>query len=324
MVTKVLRSSALYGRTDLQIHLQPFTIKETSRMLPEKGFTETLECHLFTGGIPKYITILSEEGSIRSAMQKHGFTSTGFFVSEFDRIFVSHFGKNPVFKTIITILAEHPYGLWRKEISHLSGAREGGLLSMHLDDLEAAGFISSQVPFDKKANSRLKKYFLTDAYLRFYFALIAPNLKRIIAGVNKDIFLKLSQTGAFMGWMGRSFEYFCMQHADVITRLLGFSGIDFTCGPFFRSAGAANSGVQIDLLFDRADNVVTLCEMKYSLSPPGAGIISEVEKKVEKLREYLDRKTIQKILITLAPPGKELAVSGYFYRIIQAQQLLEP
>jgi hypothetical protein len=322
MVTKVLRSNALYGRTDLHIHLKPFTIKETSQMLAGKGFSEALESHLFTGGIPKYINLLRDDVSIRFALQKHAFTATGYFVSEFDRIFVSHFGRNPDFRKIITILAQHPYGLWRKEIAHLTGAQEGGVLSTHLDDLEAAGFISSQIPFDKKSNSRLKKYFLTDAYMRFYFAFIAPQINRITSGVNKDIFLKLSQTGAFYEWMGRAFEYFCIQHAAVIAQLLGFSGIDFTCGPFFRTSSDKSPGVQIDLLFDRADNVVTLCEMKYSLTEPGISIISEVEKKVEKLKEYIGRKTIQKVLITLTPPGKELVASGYFYRIIQPQEFL--
>jgi hypothetical protein len=204
----------------------------------------------------------------------------------------------------------------------LTAAHESGLLSGHLDDLDAAGFIGSQIPFDKKSNSRLKKYFLTDAYLRFYFAFIAPDLNRIYSGVNSDIFLKLSQTGAFYGWMGRAFEYFCIQHAALIARILGFSGIDFACGPFFRPLKDSSPGFQIDLLFDRADSVVTLCEMKYSLTEPDTGIISEVEKKAEKLRKFVGTKTIQKVLLTLAPPAKELAASGYFYRIIQPQEFL--
>jgi AAA+ ATPase superfamily predicted ATPase len=322
MVTKVIRSSALYGRTDLQIHLQPFTIKETAQLCVGRGFLETLESHLFTGGIPKYINILRDETSVRLALQKHAFTATGYFVSEFDRIFVSHFGKNPVFRNIIRFLAQYPYGLWRKDIARLTGAHESGLLSAHLDDLEAAGFISSQIPFNKKSNSRLKKYFLTDAYMRFYYAFIAPDISRISAGVNKDIFLKLSQTGAFYAWMGRAFEYFCIQHAALIARIMGFSGIDFSCGPFFRPPSNTTPGFQIDLLFNRADNVVTLCEMKYSHTEPGIGIIAEVEKKAEMLMQYTGNKTIQKVLITLTPPGKELAASGYFYRTIQPQDFL--
>ena len=322
MVTKVIRSSALYGRTDLHIHLKQFTIKESAQMLAGRGFLETLDAHLFTGGIPKYIDILRDGASIRVALQKHAFTSTGYFVSEFDRIFVSHFGRNPDFRNIIRILSEHPYGLWRKDIARLTDAHEGGILSTHIDDLEAAGFITAYIPVDKKSNSRLKKYFLTDAYLRFYFAFIAQEINSINLGVNKDFFIKLSQTGAFYVWMGRAFEYFCMQHAAVIAQILGFSGINFICGPFFRSSSDTSPGIQIDLLFDRADNVVTLCEMKYSHIEPGIGIISEVEKKAEKLKQYVGKKTIQKVLITLMPPGKELAASGYFYRILQPEEFL--
>lgn len=80
-------------------------------------------------------------------------------------------------------------------------------------------------------------------------------------------------------------------------------------------------GVQIDLLFDRADNVITLCEMKYRTSPVGKEIVADVEKKVELLKT-ITKKTIQRILITRSQPSKDLAGSGYFYRIIIADELM--
>ena len=115
--------------------------------------------------------------------------------------------------------------------------------------------------------------------------------------------------------MGRAFEYLCIDHAIKISQLLGFSGIEFTFGPYFK-APSTEEGVQIDLLFDRRDNVITLCEMKYSQRPIGIPIIPEIERKVEILQKQFKRKTIQKVLISLSPPTQDLSNSHYFYKIL--------
>jgi hypothetical protein len=170
------------------------------------------------------------------------------------------------------------------------------------------------------------KYFLQDAYLRFYFAFIYPNIKKILSDTQKNIFSIISQGGAFYSWLGKSFEYLCIQHADKISTILGFSGIDFSFGPYFcpfdKNSDKNSRGVQIDLIFDRADHVITLCEIKYSNQVIGIEIVDEIEKKVNILIRKFKNKTIQRVLITQNEPSKELISMGYFYRIITAQELL--
>ncbi len=324
MVTKVLRSSALYGRTNAQIHLKPFSLTETAAMLAGRGTTELLEAQMFTDGIPRYLELLADGPSVRLSMGKQSFSDSGYFVDEFDRIFVSHFGKHPVFERIIQYLSEHPYGRYRKQIAEALGVTEGGLLSNHLGDLESAGFISSQTPFNRDSSSRHIRYYLTDAYMRFYFAFIKPNIKKIRSGMHKDQFARISQSPAFAAWLGRSFEHLCINHGGRIASLLGFSGIDFTAGPYFNPRDEKTEGVQIDLLFDRADKVITLCEMKHRVKPVGMEVLKEVERKVEVLATRFPGRTIQKVLITTGEPGRELCASGYFYRILRADELFDP
>jgi ribosome-binding factor A len=78
--------------------------------------------------------------------------------------------------------------------------------------------------------------------------------------------------------------------------------------------------VQIDLLFDRKDNVITLCEMKYSLSPVGMDIIEEIEGKAEIISNKFRNKTIQKVLISRSKPTNDLASCGFFFRIIKPEE----
>ena len=321
MTTKVVRSSALYGRTDLELHLKGFHLDETRQMLPGKGLDEVIEACLYFNGVPKYLELLRGYSSVRSAVEELAFRENGYFLEEYDRIFTSHFGRNPDFRKIVAALAAYPQGLFRRQLAQRAGVDMGGSLSEHLADLESAGFISSVVPFDKNDESRLITYYLSDPYMRFYFSFINPNLRKIRAGAPRDIFARLSQTGRFHAWRGKAFEHLWIAHARRIAEILGFSGVDFVFGPYFRAPGRDATGLQVDLLFSRADNVLTLCEMKCSAAPVGASVVKEVEKKVSLLQRAFPSKTIQRVLVIHGAPSADLIRSGYFYRIIKAEEL---
>lgn len=274
---------------------------------------------MILGGAPKYLELIQEKSSLYMALEELAFSETGYFTDEYERIFISHFGKSSDYERIVTVLSEHHYSLFRPQIASKAGIDTGGGLTKQLNNLESAGFISSATPFHKGTNSRLLKYRLSDPYLRFYFSFIKPNLKKIKSGVQTGIFSRMMQGGTFRSWMGSAFEYLCMDHAAKITEILGFSGIEFTCGPYFESHKKDTPGVQVDFLFDRKDNVITLCEMTYSLTEVGIDIIPQIERKAAALKDKFKGKTIQKILISRSAPTKELSASGYLYRILRPE-----
>jgi hypothetical protein len=321
MTTRVVRSSALYGRIDLELHLKGFFLDEARELLRGKGLDEVIEASLYFAGVPKYLDLIRPYASVLLGVEEMAFRENGYFVEEYERIFSSHFGRNTDFRKIIEALAAHPQGLFRKAVAERAGVDEGGTLSEHLADLESAGFISSVTPVDKGEKSRLIKYMLSDAYMRFYHAFIRPNLRKIRSGAQRDLFTRLTQTGRFHAWRGQAFEHLCLAHTRRIAEILGFSGIDFSVGPYFRAPAKGKDGLQIDLLFSRADNVISLCEMKCSVAPVGIGITEEVERKVELLRAEFPSKTIQRVLVIHGRPSRELSQSGYFYRIIKVAEL---
>lgn len=326
MVNQVLKASAFYGRIDYEMELSGFRLMETQALLGNRGIDEVMQAGMLTGGIPKYLQLLARYPSLVLAMEDLAFTHNGYLATEYDRLFTSHFAKHPGFERIMHALAEHPLGLFREALAEESGQSEGGQISI-LRDLESAGFISSAVPFDKGPESRQIKYVLTDSYTRFYFSFILPNLTRIRTRHKRELFPAIAETGAYHAWMGRSFEYLCLQHADLISEKLGFSAVDYTLGPYFVPSkkagrgGQTEHGNQVDLVFDRADAVLTLCEMKYSRRPVGVEIIPEVDKKVELLEPVIGRKTIQRVLILCGEPTKALVNKGYFYRILDASRV---
>jgi AAA+ ATPase superfamily predicted ATPase len=323
MTTKVLQGSAFHGRADAVIHLQGFRLAETAAMLKRRGFNEVLEAQCFTGGVPKYLELLSDAPSVQLGIEREAFSPSGYFVEEYQRIFVSHFGRNAEYERLVHALASSPYGLSRRELAADADVDEGGMLSQRLYDLEAAGFISSHRPLDKPAQSRLIRYYLSDPWISFYYAFLRTRIKQIRTGGRKDLFAAIRQSGAFRAWMGRAFELVCMRHAARLAELLGFAGIDYEVGPWFRAPRRNLAGVQIDLAFSRADHVITLCEMKRQTIPLGKSVIVEVERKAEILQAEYPRHTIQRVLVSDGPVSREVERSGYFFKIVQSKELLD-
>lgn len=322
MITKVLRSKALFGRINCTIHLKPFALQETKLMFPGKGYHEILEAQCLTSGVPLYLQQLSEADSVRLSLAKLAFHSSGLWVSEYQKIFVSHFGKTALYRQIVEILSQYSYGLFRTQLLEKLGEKPGGRFSDLLFDLEKAGFISSYTPLNKSVNSKLKKYMITDSFIHFYLNFIKPNMKTIQDEISDNLFQNIMHSNAYISWLGTSFEKVCILHTRKIALLLGFSGIEYSAGAYFKRYRKNEKEVQIDLLYQRKDNVITLCEMKYSQNPIGLGITMEVRKKEEMLEKNFPGKTIQRVLITLSPPTKELIGAGYFWKIIRAEELL--
>ena len=67
-------------------------------------------------------------------------------------------------------------------------------------------------------------------------------------------------------WEGLAFERLCLQHVREIKVALGISGIVSNDSSWQVSRTSEHDGAQIDLLIDRADGVINVCEMKFASS----------------------------------------------------------
>lgn len=318
MYGKVIRSKALYGRIEQSIHLQAMELGETAQLLPQSGFDEVLLAQMLYGGVPEYIRLAAKEPSVALSPATLAFSRGGFLFDEYDRIFISHFGKNDDFQKIVEILSAHPNGLTRPEVVSKLGLDHGKTTSSHLADLESAGFIHSWQRPDKPGAKTKKLYVLSDAYLRFFFAFVHKRRAEIRDGDPEVIYGDIRNSGAWHAWAGTAFEAVCLQHRKKIAQLLGFSGIRYHSGPFFE---AGENASQIDLLFDRDDKVFTLCEAKHQITPVGKTIIQEVERKAQRLVTLYPKRSVHRVLLVSGDVSGEVERSGYFYRIIRAEEL---
>jgi len=319
MVNKVIKSKALYGRSSINIHLKPFKLRETCIFLEKKSIDESIQAHIMVGGIPGYLNKLKLHDSVILGIQSMAFEEHGYLKNEFERIFISQFGKNKNYENIIRYLANRPYGLTRKQLASFPDISNGGTFTSCLSDLETAGLISSYHSFNDDAKTKKRVYILSDPYCRMYLNFIEQNLERINSGV-PGIFTNIIKSPAFSSWMGLGAELLCYLHQHEIARLMGFSDIIYKAGPYLDTKVGTNKiALQIDLVYDRKDSVLTVCEIKYT-NQVGLSIIDEVKLKIEKLSQF-KKKTIQAALICKNKPSKEVLSSGYFNHIVSLEEI---
>lgn len=322
MINNVVRSKALYNRSQYEIHLQEFSLKEAKMFFEKSHMKDVMDAYLCVGGIPEYLKRLKENSSIFLSLCDHSFKANSFFSKEYERIFISNFAHNKYYQRIINFLSTRKFAT-REEILNRLNIRTGGRLTELLEDLVLCGFIEMYTPYYLPNNSKLLRYCIKDAYLQFYYKFIKPLEKDIQQGIYNEHPSQAIKDTTLQKWLGFSFERFCRHNHHIIAKLLGFSAVRYRSGPYFsRSTTKSESGYQLDLIFERDDNVITLCEIKYIRGKVPLKVIHEFEKKL-KLFPFSNEKTIQKVLICTFGAEQSVINRGYFDAILTLEDLFK-
>ena len=126
-----------------------------------------------------------------------------------------------------------------------------------LEELSESGFITEYIPFDKTMKDTIFK--LTDEYSLFYLKFIEGN-----TALGPGTWLLKSASPSWASWSGLAFENIWLKHIAQIKKALGISGVYTQQSAWRYVAKGEGKGVQIDLLIDRQDNCINLCEVKFS------------------------------------------------------------
>jgi hypothetical protein len=215
------------------------------------------------GGIPHYLKQTEPGLSAAQIVDKVCFSPQGLLRDEFDKLYVSLFDESDQHQKIVKTLAKKRRGLTRGEILQSINLGSGGSASRRFEELEESGFIQSQIPFGKKANDTF--YRLSDEYSLFYLDWISKLGKR---SPGDGYWLSQQNAPRRRAWAGYAFESLCLKHAQRLKAALGVAGVETIEAPWRHQPAAKSEipGAQIDLLIDRRDNTINVCEMKFSES----------------------------------------------------------
>ena len=239
----------------------PFTLGETREYLASKGLRldnyQVLELwHMAMGGVPHYLKQVVKGESTQQVIDRLFFAPNGMLKLEFKNLYQSLFDNAVHHENIVRALARKGKGLSRVELLAECGLTDGGGTTRLFDELEQSGFITHYIPFEKTSRDTLYK--LTDEYSLFYLRFV----ERARAN-GPGTWEMIAEGQSYNSWRGFAFEAICYKHARQITRALKIKAYT-EVSPWRFAPGKAGNGAQIDLLLDRKDRIINLCEIKFA------------------------------------------------------------
>lgn len=269
MLNKLINAKGgLHNRLTKTMLLEPFTLVETKQYLAGNNIhlseKQVLDVYMVFGGVPYYLNQLHRAKSVAQNINDICFRKDGLLFSEFPRLFKSLFDAADLNLTIVREIARYRYGISFKELMKKIGKTAGGRYSERLSELEAAGFIQKFLPYGRKRRDHY--YRVIDEYTMFYLRWIDEIVNGKEVPKSSNYWMQITNMSVWQSWAGYAFEGVCQKHADNIIRKLGLETVGCLIGNwrYLPVHKTKEAGAQIDLLFDRQDGAISICEIKYS------------------------------------------------------------
>jgi len=270
----------LHNRVTEIIHLQPFTLNETFDFLKDKNIkltqSEVVRVYMALGGIPFYLEKIRKGESFAVAIERICFAPNGILKNEYRNLYQALFNNSEIHQQVVSVLAAHPYGLTHQQIIKKSKIDSTGSYHRAMEELIISDFVIEVNDYKKKKRGSLYK--LIDEYSNFYHRFIKPNPKYA-----KGIWQQLAASQSYKIWSGYAFETLCFRHIDEIKKSLGIEAVYTEISGAFIPASESEEGAQIDLIIDRSDNTINLCEIKFHAEK--FSITKDYYQKLIKIRE---------------------------------------
>lgn len=263
MVENIVDNRAgLHNRLTHEMHLRPFNLSDTEKLINDQNLNwdrlSIAQAYMIMGGVPYYLSLFNSGESLAQGIDRLFFSEDAELRREYGRLFKSLFRNPEPYVKIIETLAINKKGLTRDEISMKVNKADNGHLSQYLNDLVNCDFIRLYNVREKKVKKTSGIYQLTDFFVMFYLSLVENNANM------KNFWSTHIGTPTLNTWLGLAFERLCMAHIENIKQHLRIDKIS-TEHYSWRSK-TVEPRVQIDMIIERADRVINICEMKYSES----------------------------------------------------------
>ena len=261
IVSKIVKNyGGLHNRLTAQIYVRPFNLYECEKFCAAANMEfsryDILEFYMALGGIPYYWNFINRELSVSQNIDKMFFDEASPLRNEFVSLYSSLFKNPEPHLAIVMALGEKKAGMTRSEILAETKLSDNQVFSRVLEELEQCTFIRKYYAYQKKTKDVV--YQLIDNYTLFYYRYILKNAKR-----SEHFYSSSEGTAVRNSWSGLAFERVCFWHINQIKQKLGISGVGAGVNSWFTKPTELYDGAQIDLLIDRDDKVINICEIKF-------------------------------------------------------------
>ncbi len=319
MISNLLGSKGgLHNRVTRRIKLMPFTLAETEEYLKYRGIVwnryQIAEAYMIMGGTPYYLQMLRKGYSLSQNIDYLFFSHNAELLDEYTFLFRSLFNDLPLYKSVVELLSRKAKGMTRPEIQSALKLPDGGKFSEVLENLCNCDFIRKYTAFGKKERDVM--YQLTDMFTLFYLRFVKNS-----NGRDENLWTNMTDSPERRTWCGYSFEQLCLHHISQIKKALGISGVQSDVCSWSMPPEEGGKGAQIDLLIDRRDQVINLCEMKYSTNE--YEITKKYNGEMQDRREIFRMKTKTRKALHLTMVTTYGVKSNLYSDMIQSQVTLD-
>jgi uncharacterized protein len=289
-------AGGLHNRITKKIHLYTFKLPEMRAFLLHKSLqfnqNDTARLYMSLGGVPFYLEHLQRGESFSTAIEQLCFSPVGILHNEYHNLFKALFNNADVHQAIVATLAAHPQGMSHQDLQKAMKLKQNtGSYQRAIEELIISDFIIEIAPFGKKKKGAIIR--LMDEYSIFYHHFIKPNRT-----YTEGMWQQLAESQSYKIWSGYAFETLCIKHINLIKAILGIRAVYTEIYSINVTKTDEQEGFQIDLVIDRKDNAINLCEIKFYDRP---FIINKAYYKqlVERKQRFMDfTKTTKQVFWT--------------------------
>lgn len=270
MLDKIINAKGgLHNRLTRKLLLKPFTLKQTEEFLLanqcKKTRKQILDLYMVLGGVPLYLQQVKRQHSAAQNIQQICFNENGLLYAEFENLYQALFQYHEKYIDIVRTISKRHYGIASDQLLKALKQKSGGRFFKRLIELESAGFIKKYHSLDTSKKG-VDYYRTSDEFSNFYFCWLEHYLQKQATFSAKNYWLTRLNTPIYASWAGYTFENICFKHSNNIARALGIDQVasQISTWQTRTQQGSKQNGAQVDLIFDREDGIITLCEIRYS------------------------------------------------------------
>lgn len=322
MMNKLIKNhGGLHNRVTDRIYLKPFCLGECEEYTKELGLPYSREeialGYMIFGGVPFYWSLMKRSLSLRQNIDALVFDENGKLMGEFNELFASLFKDGALYRSMVTAMASRKSGMTRDELIRKLKLADGGNVTKCLEDLESCGFVRKYAAFGKKKKDAV--FQLIDNFSLFHLRYLERD-----SNPDGNLWQNTSGTAMQSAWAGMAFERLCLQHLWQLKNALQIGGVLTHVSTWHHAPDErCPKGAQIDLVIDRADGVIDVCEMKYTKDEfvPDEKSDTEMRRRLSVFSDVTEtRKSVNAVLVT--PYGlRRSKYSGRYSNVITFKEL---
>ena len=195
--------SPLYGRRTLALKLEPFKLSEAHEMLPKLSKEDAFIINTVCGGVPQYLSYMSDSMSVADNIKKNFLTKSGRLFDEPNNLLQQELRDPTNYNSIINAIAS---GASKHSKIAQSAHLQTGPLTTYLNNLIDLGIVEKKLPVTEQKKSKSKNivYRICDGMFRFWYTFVGKQTDLIERGLTDLAWVKVQKS--LSDFMGPEFE----------------------------------------------------------------------------------------------------------------------